>query len=328
MRHQRRRLLQFAWLVAALGQAAGVQAEIAPILDEPLQLWVGYNANNPLSELARGIAERLEAELGVPVTVENRPGAGGRLAAQGVAQAERDEAMLLLAGPATTIVAPLVFDQLAFDPMQDLVPISLAVTFPLALAASPQSNLTHVADLGRWVRANPLGFTVGVPGAGTLPYFLAGELDRHLPETAEIINYRDSGPLLADLMSDRLPLAIDTVKALKPAERAGRATLLAVSGLTRHPDFPETPTFAEVGLPFTAQDWFAFFAPARMPAGTRRELGERLAHVLQDPTLRDTLVRLGFTPKGLDPTDTVVAVEEARAQWWPLIEASGFRVGR
>ncbi|MGE4335443.1 MAG: tripartite tricarboxylate transporter substrate-binding protein [Pigmentiphaga sp.] len=312
--------------VCLCGLPALAAASVPPVLKSPLHIWVGEPVGGLTDQVARLVAEYLEPQLGVPVIVESRTGASGRLAAQGVSEASSDENVLLFSPPASVVVAPAIFRQLGYDPLRNLTPVALVAYFEFGLAASPGANLERVEDLPQWVRANPLAFNIGLPGAGTLPYFFAIMLDDLIPQSAEYINYRNSTHLLADLMTDRLPLAIDTLDALTPAHRSGKAHVLATSGPQRHPDFPDIPTFREAGLDLEADGWFAFFAPGRMPHSVMRELGEQIAQTLRNPNLNAALDELGLIPAGLGPTDSVAIIEEYRTRWVPIIQASGYRV--
>ncbi len=316
-------VLPLLWL--APGSSTSLAA-VPPVVDDRLHIWVGSPAGDPPDRVARLIAHHLEPRLGVPVIVENRSGAGGRLAAQGIAEAASDEHVLLLSPPAPIVIAPVVFRNLGYDALDSLVPVALAVRYEFGLAVSPNANLARAEDLKVWAYTNPKAFNIGVPVAGTLPWFVANLLDRQLPEPAQLINYRGSSRMLADLMTDRLPLAVDTLESLKVAVAAGRARMIATSGGERSGEFPDVPTFQEAGFDVEAQGWYGFFSSANMPPGRRIELGERIAQTVRQPEVAEALRQLGFEPAGLGPTDASLALDAFRQKWVPLIRSSGYEV--
>lgn len=301
-------------------------AAVPPVVDDRLFILVGAPAGDPPDRVARLLAHHLEPHLGVPVVVENRSGAGGRLAAQQVAEAGSEDNVLLFSAPGPIVIAPVVFRNLGYDALESLLPITLAVRYDFGLAVSPNGNLASIDDLQVWAYTNPKAFNIGVPGAGTLAWFIAYLIDQQLPEPAQLINYRGSAPMLADLMTDRVALGVDTLESLQVAVAADKAKILATSGLERNPDFPDVPTFEEAGLGVEARGWFGFFASANMSPGRRNELGERIAQTVRQPEVAETLRRLGYDPVGLGPTSATQEINLFRQKWVPIIRSTGYEV--
>src|SRR5690606_14681817 len=139
--------------------------------------------------VARAVSSQLEKTLGVSVIVENRSGAGGRIAAQALRNANKDDNTLMLANLAVMVVAREVFDDVGYDPVRDINPVSLVAEFRFGLAASGSAGINSVSDLAKWVEANPASFNIGVPGTGSLPHFFALMLANDLGHEAEVIGY-------------------------------------------------------------------------------------------------------------------------------------------
>lgn len=300
-------------------------AALAADLDSPLRVWVGYPPGGSADRVARAVSAHLEKEVGVPVIVENRSGAGGRVAAQAFINTDPKENILMVANPAVMVVAPEVFDNVGYDPLKDIKPVSLVAGYRFGLAASENSDIKSAQDLAKWVAENPRAFNVGVPGTGSLPHFFALMLAQDLGQEVEVIGYRGSAPLVTDLIGGQVPLAVDTLDSQLPQHQAGKLRILASSGAARETDLPDVPTFKEVGIDVEADGWFGFFAPAKMPDAKRIALSEDIARALQGEELQKTLRQLGYEPLVMDAAKSEAAIDAYRAQWVPVVKDSGYR---
>ncbi len=318
-------LRKLATLTAFLGLPL---TALATQLDTPLRVLVGYPPGGSADRVARAIAGPLEKKLGVQVIVENKSGAGGRIAAQALRTVAATDNTLMLANPAVMVVAPEVFDDVGYDPVQDIKPVSLVAEFRFGLAASRHTNIDSVSDLPEWISANPSSFNIGVPGTGSLPHFFALMLANSLGAETEVIGYRGSAPLVTDLIGGQIPLAVDTLDSQVPQHHAGRLQILASSGSQREADLPDVPTFKEVGIDVEATGWFGYFSAASMPAEKRNYLGEAIARTLKDPDLRQILKNLGYEPLSMNAEESEEAIEAYRAQWLPVVKESGYRAER
>jgi tripartite-type tricarboxylate transporter receptor subunit TctC len=247
-------------LFAALAFAANA---VAQTIDGPVHIIVGYAPGGSTDRVARIVGDKLQQKLGVSVVVENKTGAGGRLAAQYVKAATGN--VLLLANPATMIVAPLVFKDNNYDPEKDFVPVSHVNDYEFAVAVGPAVPVHELTHLMAWLRANPNQANFGVPATGSLPRFFALMMGEKAKVTAQVVGYRGSAPLLSDLIGGQLPVAVDTFDTQLPQHESGKLRILAVSSALRSPLAPNVPTFKEAGLDLVATGWNTFFAPASMP---------------------------------------------------------------
>ncbi|WP_454674764.1 tripartite tricarboxylate transporter substrate-binding protein [Achromobacter pestifer] len=317
------------WMTGALaatmlsGAASLACAQQAP-LDGALTIVVGYPPGGSSDRIARLVADRLKDRVGVPVVVENKTGAGGRIAAQGLHAAPATQNVLMLANPAVMVVAPLVYAQPGYDAQRDFKPVSLVSRYKFALAVPASSSINDVQALRQWLRANPKQFTVGVPATGSLPHFFALMLGREISQEPEVVGYRGSAPLISELIGGILPQGIDTLDTLLPQHQAGKIRILATSGDARDADLKDVPTFRESGVNLAADGWNAFFAPAAMPAAKIERLGADIAAILKEPAMQAAVRDAYLEPVSLDAAGTADALTAYRKQWEPVVRASGF----
>jgi len=306
------------------GAASLACAQQAP-LDGALTVVVGYPPGGSSDRIARLVADRLKERVGVPVVVENKTGAGGRIAAQGLHAAPASQNVLMLANPAVMVVAPLVYSQPGYDAQRDFKPVSLVSRYKFALAVAANSPIQDLAGLRQWLKANPKQFAVGVPATGSLPHFFALMLGRELGQEPEVVGYRGSAPLISELIGGILPQGIDTLDTLLPQHRAGKIRILAISGDARDAELKDVPTFKEGGVNLAADGWNAFFAPAAMPQAKADRLGADIAAVLREPAMQEAVLAAYLEPVSLDASGTADALSAYRKQWEPVVRASGFK---
>ncbi|WP_438999976.1 tripartite tricarboxylate transporter substrate-binding protein, partial [Variovorax beijingensis] len=295
-----------AWCLAlAAGAAAPLAHAQAPALDGALTLVVGYTAGGSTDRIARLVAERLGPKLGVAVTVENRPGEGGRLAAKEVKRAPAAQNVLMLGNPAVMVVAPLVFKDAGYDAEKDFVPVSQVSSYDFALAVGNKLQLDRAMFLVGRLWAHPEEAVFGVPATGSLPHFFGLMVGDALSVQPQIKGYGGSAPLSADLSGGSLPIAIDTLDSLYGQHVAGKIRILAVSGKKRASFAPTIPTFREAGMKIDADGWNTFFAPASMPPAKVQLLSTKIREVMQDPALQKAANAAYITPIVSTQAETV-----------------------
>ena len=315
-----------AWCLAlAAGAAAPLAHAQAPALDGALTLVVGYTAGGSTDRIARMVAERLGPKLGVAVTVENRPGEGGRLAAKEVKRAPAAQNVLMLGNPAVMVVAPLVFKDAGYDAEKDFVPVSQVSSYDFALAVGNKLQLDRAMFLVGRLWAHPEEAVFGVPATGSLPHFFGLMVGDALSVQPQIKGYGGSAPLSADLSGGSLPIAIDTLDSLYGQHVAGKIRILAVSGKKRASFAPTIPTFREAGMKIDADGWNTFFAPASMPPAKVQLLSTRIREVMQDPALQKAANAAYITPIVSTQAETVQMLKAFRQQWEPVVRRSGFQ---
>ena len=310
-------------LVVALA-AAAVSAH-AQLLDGPLRVVVGYAAGGSSDRVARIVSEKLQSKLGVPVIVDNRTGAGGRLAAQQVKATPAGQNVLMLANPAVMVVAPLVFKDNGYDAERDFVPVSHVNNYEFALSVGTAIPVRELSHLLAWLRANPGQANFGVPATGSLPHFFALMTAEKARVQAQVVGYRGSAPLMTDLMGGQVAVAFDTLDTVLPQHEAGKLRILAVSGDRRSPQAPGIPTFREAGLDLAATGWNTFYAPATMPRDKVERLARAIREVMLDPDTVRKFSDAKMTPVASTPAQTQAMLKAYRAQWAPVVQKSGYQ---
>lgn len=311
----------------ALAAAAALfaSAAFAQALDSPLHIIVGYAPGGSTDRVARIVGEKLQARLGVPVIVDNKTGAGGRLAAQFVKAAPANQNVLLVANPATMVVAPLVFKDNGYDPERDFVPVSHVNDYEFSIAVGPAVPVRELTHLLAWLRANPTQANFGVPATGSLPHFFALMIGEKAKVTAQVVGYRGSAPLNSDLMGGQLPVAVDTFDTQLPQHEGGKIHILAVSSEKRSPLAPAIPTFKEAGIDLAATGWNAFFAPASMPKAKVEMLAKAIHDVMEDKDTQRKFADQKMNPVVATQAQTVAMLKKYREQWAPVVKKSGYQ---
>lgn len=309
-----------ALALATLACAAQAQA-----LDGPLRIVVGYAPGGSSDRVARIVAEKLQAKLGVSVVVDNKTGAGGRLAAQQVKATPAGQNVIMLANPAVMTVAPLVFKDNGYDPDRDFAAVSHVNNYEFAVsvgAAIPVRELTHLLA---WLRANPGKANFGVPATGSLPHFFALMMGEKAKVDAHVVGYRGSAPLITDLIGGQVAVGVDTFDTVLPQHEAGKVRILAISGDKRSPLAPGIPTFKEAGLDLVATGWNAFFAPATMPKAKVDLLAQAVRDVMQDADTQKKFIDQKMAPVVSTQAQTQAMLKAFRAQWAPVVQKSGYQ---
>lgn len=265
---------------------------------EPIRIIVGYQAGGPTDLTARLLANKLQASLGQPVIVENKPGAGSNIASEYVAAAAPDGYTLLLAAAPITMTK-FLYKGLKFDVQKSFEPIANVMNAPAVLAVSPKLPVRDVPSLIALAKQRPGSLTFGSSGAGGSQH-LAGEL---LKQRAGIdilhIPYKGASAALTDLMAGTVDMVFMTSMSALPALKSGNPRALAVASRTRLPQMPQLPTMDESGLPgFEADSWNGLLAPAKTPPAILDRLNAEVNKALASPEVRDALVSQGAVVVG------------------------------
>jgi tripartite-type tricarboxylate transporter receptor subunit TctC len=312
-------------LGAMLLVAAGLSAPAASAQTPQARIVVGFPPGGSADITARLIADHMKDTLGVPVRVENRPGAGGRVAAQHVKEAAPDGTTLMLVPFAVMVIQPMVFSNLKYDTTRDFTPLSTAVTFPLAVAVASGNPSRNLSELSSWLKANPGKANFGTPGAGSMPHFMGEMLSQRLGTKLTHVPFQGGAPLLANLIGDQIGLGIDTPAEFAENHRAGKVRVVATSGAARASQFPEVATLREQGVDIDASAWFGVFGPAGLPAATAERLSDAVGKALREPAIVQRLASLGLTAAPDKPQDLRARMGRDIALWGPAVQASGFK---
>lgn len=294
--------------------------------DRPVKLLVGFAPGGSADIAARLIAERMSAELKQPVVVENRPGAGGRIAAEQLKNAAPDGGTLMLAPIVVPVLAPLVFSKLPYDPVADFAPVAHLANFQFGLSVNAGHPAKTVPELLQWFKAHADKTNFGSPAPGSLPHFFGVMMARGAGLDMVHVPFNGGGPLMNALVGNQVSSAIDTLVDQIELHRSGKTRILATSGAARSPLLPEVPTFTEAGLRgVEGASWFAVYAPARTPEAVVRQQNAAINKALAAAEVRERFGKLGLEPVGGTPADLAALMKRDTERWGPVVKASGFK---
>ena len=319
----RRRLSVLVLVLSTLAAPAVVGAQGQA---KPLRILVGFPAGGGTDAIARVLADRLKDELGVPVIVENKPGAGGQLAAQALKAATPDGTTLFLSHDHTISVLPLVSRNPGFDPARDFTPVAGFATFVNALAVSPGTPARTLAEYTAWVRGAGRGLgVVGVPAPASTPEFMVKVLSERAGLDLVPAPYRGSAPMIGDMLGNQIAAGTGSVPDFIEHHKAGRVRVLAVGGTRRQAILPEVPTLAEAGVAgFEDLPYYGFFAPAGTPRAALDSLAAALAKVLAVPEVRERLTALGLAVEFMTASQLGAREQAYARSWAEIIRKTGF----
>ncbi|MBN8508694.1 MAG: hypothetical protein J0L57_08800, partial [Burkholderiales bacterium] len=315
-------LVHAAAAVLALLAAGGAGAQDA--VRGRVGIVVPLTPGSTSDQVARLLADGIGHAVAQPVLVLNRPGASGRLAATAFKDAPADGTALMLAPMAVTVLNPMLYRRLGYDPAADFAPIAQVARFRIALAVGPEVPAASLAEFVAWARRQPVPAPCGNPGAGGLPHLFGLLLARASGVDLTHLPYNGGVQAAADLTGGRLACTLDAMSTLIGWHRSGRLRILAVSGTERAAELPEVPTFAEQGFPaLDGLSWIGLYAPAATP----RPLIERLARAVDD-ALRSSAVRQGYAQLGLlagaaTPEGLAAITRHDAMRWAPVVAAAG-----
>ena len=293
---------------------------------KPLRLLVGFPAGGGTDAIARVLAEALQASLGTTVLVENKPGAGGQIAAQALKAAAPDGTTLFLSHDHTISILPLVMKSPGFDPAKDFVPVAGFATFANALALSGGTPAASLPEYLAWVKKQGGQGSVGIPAPASVPEFLVKLLGEKNGLSLLSVPYRGSAPLIADMLGNQVGAGVGSVPDFIAQHQQKKLRIVAVMGQQRQAVLPEVPTFAELGIAgFEDLPYYGVFAPAGTPPAVLERFSNALAGVIHQPGVKARLTELGLTV-GMMTSAQLAARERAyAAAWAKIIKAGGFQ---
>jgi tripartite-type tricarboxylate transporter receptor subunit TctC len=294
--------------------------------NRPIRLLVGFAAGGSTDVFARAIAPRLQALLGQPVVIENRPGAGGNIATEATTRSAPDGYTLLLGTIGPLAINPTLYGNLSFDPLKDLTPVSLIGEVPNVLAVPVDRPFRSVADIIAAAKARPETLNFGSSGIGSAGHLAAEQLNLMAGIRTTHVPYRGGGALLPELIAGRVDYAFTTALNGIPQAEAGKLRILGVPNGKRVPLLPEIPTIAESGMPgFDGVDWAAMMAPPGLPAPILAKLNAAMQSVLKEPELVAAMAARRLVLEASTPEALAAFLRQETARWAPVVHASGAR---
>lgn len=308
----------------ALITAGFVSAQTYPT--RQVRIVVPFPPGGTSDILARTIGARLSTPLGQPVVIENRPGAGGNIAADHVAKSAPDGYTLIM-GTSSLAISQSLYKKLTYDLVQDFAPITQAVNYTNLLVVHPSAGVKSVDELLKLARAKPGSLSYGTAGNGTPPH-MTGELFKAYTSVNIVhIPYKGGAPAIADLIAGQIPMMFDNVPPLLPHVRAGKIQALAVTSFARIAVLPDVPTLHELGLKdFDAVGWNGLLAPAGTPRDIVARLNTEVVRVLRIPEVRDQLTSQGADIVGNSPEQFAAWIRAEVKKWAEVVKVSGAKI--
>ena len=325
MKLPRRSLLQLAGSAALWFFAWPAFAEAYP--SRVAKFIVGFPPGGGADLATRIVAGGLSDIWHQQVIVENRPGAGARIALDAVAHATPDGYTILLA-PGSPLVQALLFSKLTFDPTTDFAPVSLVGTYPNIIVVPNSSPFHTLEEFIAHAKANPGKVSWASPGVGTVPH-LAGELFKHMAgiEMTHVPYRGVTEGLMSDFISGRLDLMFNTTGSLLQPVRSKQVRGLAVTSAKRFADEPELPTVAESGVPgYDVSSWYGVYVPAKTPAEIISKINADMAAMLREPAVVEKFKVLGVLAQSSTPAELAARNAADAALWGPIIKEANIKV--
>jgi tripartite-type tricarboxylate transporter receptor subunit TctC len=318
------RLAACALLAALAVHAGSAAAQAYPT--KPIRLMVPFPPGGSTDIVARIVAQKLSAQLGQSLVIENRGGAGGTLGTAVVAKAAPDGYSLLVGSTSTHAVAPSVYAKLEYDPIKDFAPISLMAVTPYLLAVNPSVPAKTLKELVDLMKSKPGQLNYASAGIGSTTH-LAMEMLKSVSNTYALhIPYNGNGPAGTALIAGQVEILFGSLPALLPHSKSGRARALAVGTPKRSPSLPEVPTVAESGYPgFDASLWLALFAPAGTPAPIIERLQKEIVAAVSAPDTRETLDKNGAEPLTSTPAELAAMIKDGVGKYAKVVKIAGVK---
>lgn len=316
------RVLRTGALVT-LGLGAGLaQAQSA----KPIKILVGFPPGGGSDAIARTLADKLKDELGVPVVVDNRPGAGGQIAAQTLKAAVPDGHTLFLSHDHTISILPQVVKNAGYDPVADFVPVAGFATFVNAFAVSGGNPAKSFPEYVSWVKAQGKGKgSVGIPAPASTPEFLVKLVGEKYQLDLVSVPYRGGAPMIADMLGNQIASGVASVQDFMENHKAGKLRVVAVLGTKRQAAMPDVPTFDELGLKgFEDLPYYGIYAPAGTPAKFVNDFAAAMSKVVAMPDVREHLTAMGLTVGYMSPQQLATRQQAYTQAWTRIIRTSGF----
>jgi len=311
-------------LAAACVLALAVPAHAQEFPSRPVKIVAPFAAGGSADLIPRIVGERLSAMWGQPVIVENRPGAGGNIAAEYVYRAEPDGYTLLSSPPSTLIINQYLYANLAYD-QSHWVPVSVMVAVPNVLLVNPKVAAKSVQELIAYARANPDKLNYASQGNGTTSH-LTGEMFKTVAGVRIAhIPYKGSAPALTDLLAGQVEMMFDNLGVSLQHVKSGRLRALAVGSERRVASLPDVPAMSEVLPGFESVTWFGVVAPPKAPMPIAEKISAAIAEALRSPDARKRLADLSAEPIGNTPAQMAAFMRKDAERWREVIRSAGVK---
>jgi tripartite-type tricarboxylate transporter receptor subunit TctC len=316
-------MLKIIQIIAIALAASSLQVQAQSYPNQPIRLIVPFAAGGPSDVLARAFSQKLGEDLGQPVIIDNKPGAGTNLAAEFVARSKPDGYTIFLMMVGTQAINETLYKKLSYNTVKDFAPITLVASSSLMLVANPSVPVKNVNDLIAFAKANPGKVNFGSSGTGT-PLHLGGELFNVQAGTdITHIGYKGAAPALTDVLGGQIQTAMIGTPAALPHVKSGKLTAIGVTSLKRSPNAPEVPAIAETLPNFEVELVYALVAPAGTPNAIIKRLNTQMGTILNNPEIKTQLASRGFDVQTSSPEQLGAYIKAEVAKWGPIVKKSG-----
>ncbi|MFG5775558.1 Bug family tripartite tricarboxylate transporter substrate binding protein [Comamonas sp. J-3] len=307
-------------IAAAAGLLAALQTAHAAYPDRPIKLVVPFPAGGSTDLVTRTISTRLGAELGQPIVVDNKPGAGSLVGSEQVARSPADGYTLLMAG-LTNVFLPYVHTTLKWNPIKDYEYVGLVADLPNVIAINSKTPYKTLAELKAAEAAKPGGLSFGSAGMATPSHLVCEMVNFRLSTKMQHLPYKGNAPAVNDLMAGHIPVMCNNLAGTLPYMQNGQIRILAQTGKSRSASAPDIPTFEELGVKgLDTGLWVGIVAPKGTPAAVTAALSSALSKVMKEPATIEALHKLGATPLATSPEDFVKRIQLDEQAWKPVLQ--------
>ncbi|WP_353131640.1 tripartite tricarboxylate transporter substrate binding protein [Limnohabitans sp.] len=312
-----------ACVALSLCAFSAAQAQSYPT--KPLRIVVPFGAGGVADLTVRTVAQKMSEGLGQSVVIDNRPGAGGIVAAEMVAKSEPDGYTLLLMSNANAVSAGL-FKALPFDPVKDFTPVSLMGTFDLAIVTSAESRFQTLPELLTWAKANPGKLNIGSINIGSTQHLTAELFKSVAGLDAQVVPFNGTPAVMTALRGGQIDVAVEVLSPVLPQIKGGAMRALAVTGPNRNTALPQVPTAKEGGVPnLVATSWNGLGVPAKTPQAVVDRLNKEVNAALQNPAVRQKLLELNVEPQPTTVPQSLEWLQTEIKRWGDVIQRAGIQ---
>jgi tripartite-type tricarboxylate transporter receptor subunit TctC len=317
------------FVAAAAGAGASIAAPRrahSQVVGKLTRIIVGFAPGGSSDVTARLLVDQMRGYAST-IIIDNRPGAGGRIAVESAKAGAPDGSVLLLSPASMIVLYPHLYKPLGYDPVQDLIAVTTVCAFPFVLSVGPlvPRDVRTLADFIRWCKANPKLASYGTSGAGSMLHFAGMMLARAANFDFTHVPYKGASPALQDLLGGQVASTVGVLGIALPHIQAGNLRALAMTGATRSSFLPDVPTLTEAGFPgLEITEWQGLFVPAKTPPPVVHALNRSVRDALDTAEVKAGLIKLSFEAGGTSPEQFADIVRADIARWEPIVKASGF----
>jgi tripartite-type tricarboxylate transporter receptor subunit TctC len=287
--------------------------------EKPVRIVVTFAAGGASDIVARAISDALAKQLGQPVIVDNKPGAGGTIGGQEVARSAPDGYTLMLSNSTPTSIGPFTVPTQPYDPVKQFTHIAMLGVAPVLIMANPKSGPATLKDLAKVE-------TFGSGGPGSIGHIVGEMAKASMKMKMTHIPYKGGAPMTTDLIAGQIPVGIDVITAFVPMVKEGKIKALAVTTRTRSPLLPDVPSVVELGHPeLVAENYFGVSGPAGLPKEVSDKLSAALATIVADPVIVKRFEELGITATKMPSAEFTAFIAKQVSDWQPAIKAADLK---